>query len=192
MKDHLFERKLLRKPNGCVEYTGARSHGYGRVKRSGKMLLAHRYAWELVNGPIPDGMFICHKCDNPPCCNMDHLFIGSHSDNMKDAHKKGRLTYPANGHKFQTGSRPPNALLSKESATLLVSDVLTNSKRGGLAEIAQKHGVPYQLVRDISAGRSYISIAKALKGDAGALDLGSNPSISSAVIKQGDERLSTV
>lgn len=192
MTDPLFERRLLRKDNGCLEYTGATSCGYGRVRRYGKLLLAHRYAWELAKGEIPDGMFICHKCDNPPCCNVNHLFLGTRSDNMKDAHKKGRLTYPVNAYKFKVGSKPLNALLSDKAAKDLVAEILSNTKRGAFPEIAKKHGVPYQLVRDISAGRSYISIAKALKDDAGALDPGSTPGTSSTGNEQGGERLSTV
>ena len=181
MKDPLFEAKLLRKDTGCVEYTGAKSNGYGRVKRSGKLLLAHRYAWELERGRIPDGMFVCHTCDNPPCCNIDHLFIGTNSDNMKDAYNKNRIVIPANGHKFTIGSRPSNRLLSEDAAISLVKEVMANTMRGGLVQIAKRHGVTYQLVRDISAGRSYISIAKALKGDTNTLDPGSNPGTSSSI-----------
>lgn len=63
---------------------------YGTVGREGARLLAHRAAWELTNGPIPPGMFVCHRCDNPPCVRPDHLFLGTNADNIEDMRKKGR------------------------------------------------------------------------------------------------------
>ncbi|MGH7024521.1 MAG: HNH endonuclease signature motif containing protein [Caulobacteraceae bacterium] len=54
---------------------------------------AHRLAWELANGPIPDGLLILHKCDNPVCCNPDHLFLGTAADNHADCAAKGRAAF---------------------------------------------------------------------------------------------------
>ena len=67
--------------------------GYGEFKvggRSGRSVKAHRVAWELTHGPISDGLFVLHRCDNPPCCNPGHLFLGTHADNMRDMAQKGR------------------------------------------------------------------------------------------------------
>ena len=67
------------------------SKNYGSFSRSpGESKLAHRAAWELTNGPVPAGLFVCHHCDNPPCVRLDHLFLGTQSDNMEDARAKGR------------------------------------------------------------------------------------------------------
>ena len=66
------------------------SKWYGKVTRNGRRIGTHRAAWEDANGPIPDGMEVLHRCDNPPCINVDHLFIGTHRDNMKDMAAKGR------------------------------------------------------------------------------------------------------
>ena len=77
----------------CIEHPGyTHNSGYGRINlKSGKKLLAHRDAWIKVNGPIPDGMFVLHKCDNKTCVNPDHLFLGTLSENMQDCADKGRL-----------------------------------------------------------------------------------------------------
>lgn len=76
----------------CWTWTASRNpDGYGRVYMHGKHgQLAHRIAWELTNGEIPDGLFVCHHCDNPSCVRPDHLFIGTCDDNHKDKARKGR------------------------------------------------------------------------------------------------------
>ena len=84
---------------GCWVWTGYRQKfGHGamgyrdpvRGGRSVKTILAHRYSWELVNGPVPEGLCVLHRCDNPPCVNPEHLFLGTRSDNGKDMWRKGR------------------------------------------------------------------------------------------------------
>lgn len=77
--------------------------GYGITSIKGKPIRAHRLAWIETHGPIPDGLFVCHHCDNRACCNPTHLFLGTHSDNMKDAYKKGRITIPRTGPKIRDG-----------------------------------------------------------------------------------------
>lgn len=84
--------KSVRASNGCLEWTGCltRPGSHGQVWTDSGMRLVHRVAWELVNGPVPDGLFVCHTCDNPICVDVSHLFLGTHRDNMTDRSNKGR------------------------------------------------------------------------------------------------------
>ena len=77
-------------PDACWPWKRKRTAGYGRIIRRGITVSAHRVAYELVNGRISPDLFVCHRCDNPPCCNPAHLFAGSHDANMADRHQKGR------------------------------------------------------------------------------------------------------
>jgi hypothetical protein len=77
----------------CWVWTGGvDGGGYGqfRLRSRVPMVKAHRLAWELIVGPVPDGLWVLHKCDNPPCCHPGHLFVGTPSDNARDAIAKGR------------------------------------------------------------------------------------------------------
>lgn len=92
-----FDSFLCPMPSGCIEWTGvtvksngSEAHRYGRYTTGGKKLLAHRVAYERAHGPIPAGLMVLHRCDNTKCCNPDHLFLGTHLDNMADMRAKGR------------------------------------------------------------------------------------------------------
>jgi HNH endonuclease len=89
--DDFYARIGKKEPEECWEWQGdINGGGYGQFSLGGKRVIAHRFVWELINGPIPEGMFICHKCDNPPCCNPNHLFLGTPKDNSQDRDHKGR------------------------------------------------------------------------------------------------------
>lgn len=81
----------------CKLWTGhCEKSGYGRVKKAGRKILAHRMIWEQAHGPIPAGMLVCHHCDNPSCVRLDHLFLGTHRDNKRDSTGKDRHALPDN------------------------------------------------------------------------------------------------
>lgn len=81
-------------PDECWKWLACTgSDGYGRFTIHGRIWNAHRVAWTLTYGPIPDGLCICHHCDNRICCNPCHLFLGTHKDNAIDSASKGRRAW---------------------------------------------------------------------------------------------------
>ena len=91
-----FWSKVIKGSAGdCWHWTGAKlPKGYGKFsvgpRATRKIINAHRIAWELTNGPIPEGIWVLHDCDNPSCCNPMHLYLGTNTDNVRDKVSKGR------------------------------------------------------------------------------------------------------
>ena len=107
--------------DGCWEWRGRRSHqGYGTVVRSTVRRQAHRVAWEMTNGSIPEGMWVRHRCDNPPCVNPAHLLLGQPAENSQDMVFRHRST---------SGSRNPHATLTEDAVRqirLLAADGISH------------------------------------------------------------------
>jgi hypothetical protein len=139
------------KSRGCWGWKAAtNATGYGVIGAGRptpqRALLAHRVSWELHFGPIPAGMFVCHRCDNPPCSNPAHLFLGTQSDNMGDAARKGRT---------QRGERSSRALMT-EAVVRRMRRMRAAGQRP--CDIARTTGFKYQTVLAAVNGQSWCHV----------------------------------
>ena len=90
-KERFWSKVDIKGPEECHNWKAATyKGGYGAFRVNHKTYLAHRYAWSLANGPIPEGRLICHKCDNPKCVNIAHLYCGTNTDNVRDSWRRDR------------------------------------------------------------------------------------------------------
>ena len=113
-----LEEKLMPTADGCLEFSGQRDKdGYGRIQIEDYPHGTHRVAFELAYGPVPEGLKVLHHCDNPPCCNPEHLFAGTTKNNTDDMRAKGRdgwaynakKTHCSKGHPFNEENTRLNA-----------------------------------------------------------------------------------
>lgn len=127
----------------CWNFCGFRDKdGYGEFQVENKHYRAHRLSYELNSGPIPDGLYVLHTCDNPSCCNPSHLFLGSQLDNIRDMVKKGRRAQ-ARGEEHSSSK-----LTSQQALYIRLS---TESLR----VLANKFGVTQGTIGHIRAGRTW-------------------------------------
>lgn len=138
-------------PEACWPWTGRNRHqfGYGVIwdKRLGRAEEAHRVAWRLANGPIPDGHFVLHNCDNPPCCNPAHLYTGTQKQNIADIYSRGRQS------KW-------NRRGEANSFAKLTDDAVREIRRLSAAglkptEIGRRYGVERTSIKNVLAGRTW-------------------------------------
>ena len=126
----------------CWEWQGAGlASGYGMLRVGNRMKLAHRVSWELANGPLPDGMCVCHHCDNPKCVNPAHLFAGTARDNSRDMVNKSRSAY---------GERHPLHKLNSD----IVREILTHPEISA-SEFGRRLEVTQARVSKIRRGKGW-------------------------------------
>jgi hypothetical protein len=132
--------------SGCwVRTSSLMPKGYSTIKLNGKTRYAHRISYEHFVGPIPDGMCICHSCDNPSCVNPQHLFLGTQKDNLADMTNKGRRNGPR-------GRNHPRATITGQIAAKI-----KEYRQLGYTyrEIAAICGTTLKVVQDVSTGRTW-------------------------------------
>lgn len=138
-------------PNGCWEWTGhLNGHGYGKINvGGGKASGTHRVSWEVSRGPIPQGMYVCHHCDNRKCVNPGHLFLGTAGDNNADTSAKGRARGGGSkpGHKGQVGEKNSRAILTAEQAKSI------RASSEPVKELVARYGVGRATIYAIRQGR---------------------------------------
>lgn len=136
----------VQRAEGCWEWTGKRIKGpqpQGHFYAGAKMLLASRVAWTIAKGPIPDGLWVLHRCDNPTCVRPDHLFLGTRSDNTLDMYGKGR----------RLGSTRP-------TPDHIVRAMLVRVAAGeGIKAVARSFGLAQSTLSNITCGVSRRDIA---------------------------------
>lgn len=140
----------------CVDWTASKGwNGYGKFYLKGSYIGAHRVVFELTNGEIPDGLHVLHQCDRPECVNPEHLFLGTHADNMRDKESKGR-----GGHRPQRGEKNGSAILQEENARLIKRFLERHpAKMGGaggqLLFLSRWLDVSIHIIRGISRGETW-------------------------------------
>ncbi len=138
-------------PGGCWPWLGAKlPKGYGWLRVRGVFYRAHRYAWAAVHGPIPDGAMICHRCDNPPCCNPAHLWLGDAASNNADREAKGRTRLAD-----QTGEANGNHVLTTEDVERVKVELRMGATNRALGE---RYGVHHSQISNIRRGRSWSNV----------------------------------
>jgi len=176
--DQFWER-VDRSGDGCWEWLGATNNqrgGYGHVRYQGRSMRAHRLAFELAYGFAPGTEMVLHRCDNPPCCRPEHLFLGTHVDNMRDMRQKGRSAvgdrnglrvHPESRHfgdrnglrkhpeKVLRGERNSKAKLSEDQVRMIRKRFLAGESS---SKIASELPISPRSVRRIASGERWAHV----------------------------------
>ena len=142
-----FEDKFI-KSIGCWEWRASKGNkGYGQFLINGQIRQAHRVSYQLYVGEIPEGLYVCHRCDNPGCVNPSHLFLGTQTDNMRDCENKGRGVHPS-------GEQHYFAKLTEKQ----VAEIRARRNDGTTqTDLANEYGVSQPTISHIFCGDTWAS-----------------------------------
>jgi hypothetical protein len=153
MADRFWDKVDIKSDDECWEWLAGRKkkQGYGNFWFQGRHWLAHRFAYKLTRNDIPEKMKVCHTCDNPPCCNPKHLFLGTQKDNTMDRDRKGRnVNY--------RGSQHGSSILTEEQAKealKLRRPGKKRAKKGEVKKLAEEFGVSKSTISMIVMGNNW-------------------------------------
>lgn len=146
VKQSILDNIKINEITDCWEWQkGTDGRGYGSFKVFGKNKKVHRASYEIFNGEIPNGLFILHSCDNPICCNPEHLTTGTNADNLRDMTRKGR-------------NRPQRGENNGRSKLNVQQVLIIKHMKGVYREIAKLFNVGTTVVADIKRGKTWRSI----------------------------------
>jgi hypothetical protein len=143
----------VEKGDGCWEWKAAKRNGYGVFTLTGpkKMVLAHRLSYQMAYRYIPDGLLICHHCDNPGCVRPSHLYVGTKKDNARDAAERGQLAGRRVGD--QRGERNHRARLDWQSVNRIRRDWQTGNYTA--SQLGDKYEVSRSAAWAAATGRTW-------------------------------------
>jgi hypothetical protein len=170
----------------CWPWTGARSskrpgRNHGMLSIGGRSVVASRVAWELARGAIPEGLCVLHRCDNPPCCNPGHLYLGTNADNVAD-----RCARRRGGGWRIAGENHVEAKLTEDAVLHMRSEYAGGTV--SFRELGRRHGVTSQAARYAVTGRTWSH----LTGAVAALPMSLRPHVDAHWLEMGGERLTIV
>lgn len=170
-----FMSLVQKHPSGCWLWSAGKiGSGYGAFyPEPQKQVRAHRFSYDAFVGPIPVGLLVCHKCDVPACVNPEHLFVGTHLDNMRDATKKGRRSPPPNVRNNPEWEARRRAAMPKGEDNKMCrhsDDTVRKIKalranKAGPRKIATELNLPETFVQDVIYGRARRHINHARIGE---------------------------
>jgi len=146
------ENYTINENSGCWEWNGSLDTlGYGRIYANSKRVQAHRFSFELHRDPIPEGLIVCHRCDNRKCVNPKHLFLGTNADNVADRDAKGRQA---------RGERVTESKLTADEVRAIRS-------ASGISQraLAKQYGVSPTQIKDIQLSRYWKHLLNDSKGE---------------------------
>lgn len=144
-----FQGRYTISASGCWEWTAAKNNkGYGQLNVQNKRMLVHRLSYEVHNGPIPDGLVVRHKCDNPSCINPEHLEVGTHKDNMQDMIKRNRGNWkPVKGSAVSVSKLTEDQVIEIRARYVRITC--------GTTFLAKEYGVSSTVIHNIIRGKAW-------------------------------------